>query len=343
MKRRLALALLLVPWIAHAHQPTVSYSELRVAGAEVTGTLRFSLADLRRLMVLDPSRLEAPALEALVARPFSLRSGGETCPLSPGTTARADGEDGVLLDVSWICPGPIEVLDVRVGFLETFPAGHTHLVKISFPDGLVAQRVAQLETPAFQVSEARAPLREARRFVLLGIEHIFTGYDHIAFLVALLLLGGTFRGLIGIVTAFTVAHSITLALATLGILAPSPRIVEPMIAASIVYVGAENLWALRARHETQALAHRWMITFAFGLVHGFGFASVLRDLHLPRGTLAVSLVSFNFGVELGQICIVAIAWPVVRRLRRGEAVPRLLSGVICALGAVWLVQRLAGF
>ena len=143
-----------------------------------------------------------------------------------------------------------------------------------------------------------------------------------------------------IVTAFTVAHSVTLALAALDILAPPPRLIEPLIAASIVFVGVENLWALRAHRAGDALRHRWMITFAFGLVHGFGFASVLRELELPRAVLATGLVSFNLGVECGQVCIVLLALPVLRALRSWRPFAPAASACVAALGAFWLVQRL---
>jgi hydrogenase/urease accessory protein HupE len=330
---RCVAAVLLLPAAALAHQTTVSYSELEVRGRSVDGVLRFSLADLRTQMQLEPPALPAPALTRLLVEPFSLKG----CALQPGVEARMDGEDGVALRASWICGSVGEHLIVRAGFLESFPIGHTHLSRISFGPGEVSQRVAQADTPSFEVHRSRSVAAEAWRFLLLGVEHIFTGYDHIAFLIGLLLLGGTLIELVKIVTAFTVAHSVTLALAALDLVAPSPRIVEPLIAASIVYVGVENLWALRASRADAALRHRWMITFAFGLVHGFGFASVLRALELPRAVLATGLVSFNLGVEVGQVAIVLAAVPLLHRVR---ALAPALSACVSALGLFWLVQRL---
>ena len=128
----------------------------------------------------------------------------------------------------------------------------------------------------------------------LGVEHILTGADHLVFLLGLILVGGSLRSLVGVVTAFTLAHSITLALAALSIFAPSPRLVEPAIALSIAYVGVENLFVNDA-------SKRWRITFPFGLIHGFGFAGALREIALPRAQLPIALVSFNLGVELGQL------------------------------------------
>jgi hypothetical protein len=337
---RIAAAALLLPAAALAHQATVSYSDLTVRGRSVEGVLRFSLADLRTQMQLEPPELPAPALARLVLVPFSLESESKPCALQPEVVATMDGEDGVELRGSWLCPAPVEELLVRVGFLESFPIGHTHLSRISFGPQEISQRVAQADEPSFEVRRSRSVMAEGWRFLSLGIEHIFTGYDHVAFLIGLLLLGGTLIELVKIVTAFTVAHSITLALAALDLLAPSPRLIEPLIAASIVYVGGENLWALRSEKAAAALRHRWMITFAFGLVHGFGFASVLRALELPRAVLATGLVSFNLGVEVGQVAIVLAAVPLLRRLRRLPALSPALSACVSALGAFWLIQRL---
>jgi len=325
---------------AVAHQATVSYSELDVKGREVTGELRFALADLRtQIEIVDLRHPPVPAMQRLLLDSFVVKASGQACRLQPGVTAAPDGEDGVALHASWLCPIDVEELNVRVAFLDSFPIGATHFSRIRFGPDEISQRAVQVEDPAFEARRSRSIAEEFWRFLRLGVEHIFTGYDHIAFLIGLLLLGGRLIELVKIVTAFTLAHSITLALAALNVFAPSPRIVEPLIAASIVFIGAENIWALRTRAAEKALRHRWMVTLGFGLVHGFGFASVLRGLDLPRNVLATGLVSFNLGVEVGQVCIVAIALPIVRRLHRFAAP---LSAVIAALGAFWLVQRLLG-
>lgn len=173
-----------------------------------------------------------------------------------------------------------------------------------------------------------------RAFLLQGIRHIFIGPDHIAFILGLILLGGSLLRLATIVTGFTIAHSLTLALAVLGIFAPSPKIIEPLIALSIVVIGIENL---RPAHPDRR-AH---IAFGFGFIHGFAFAEVLRDFGLPRAVLGVSLFSFNLGVEVAQLSIVAAALPALALLRRrGFKVERLSWGIVAA-GAWWLVKRLA--
>jgi len=338
----LALALLF-PASALAHQASVSYGELRPRGREVVGTLRFALADLRtQIRVEDPSHPPAAALSRLLLEPYQVKAAGRPCSLQPGATAEPDGEDGIALHGRWICPVDADEIQVRAGFVDYFPPGHTHLARIEFGGGELSQRVAQRDDPSFEARRTRPAGREFARFLLLGIEHIFTGYDHLAFLVGLLLLGGSLRAMVGIVTAFTVAHSITLALAALDLLAPSPRVIEPAIAASILFVGAENLWALRRGKSESALRHRWVLTFAFGLVHGFGFAAVLRGMHLPRAALASGLLSFNLGVEVGQVCIVLVALPLLGRLRRWRPFAPAASACVAALGGLLFVARLAG-
>jgi hydrogenase/urease accessory protein HupE len=338
--RALWLALLL-PAAALAHQASISYSELKPRGREVDGTLRFALADLRTQLQIDDVRAPpVPALARLLVEPFTIKASGRPCELQPGVTAAMDGEDGIALYARWVCPVDASELLVRPGFLDQFPPGHTHLSRIEFSATEISQRVAQRDDPSFEVRRTRSAGREFWRFLRLGVEHIFTGYDHLAFLLGLLLLGGTVGQMVKIVTAFTVAHSITLALAALDVLAPPARTIEVLIAASILFVGAENLWALRRRTAESALRHRWALTFAFGLVHGFGFAAVLRQMHLPRAALASGLVSFNLGVECGQVCIVVVALPLLRSLQRARAFAPAASACVAALGAALLLARL---
>lgn len=198
---------------------------------------------------------------------------------------------------------------------------------------------------AMSVSAAAAAAEESAlptllEFLWLGVQHIWTGYDHLLFLFALLVVCRTFRSIVAIITCFTLAHSLTLAAATLDWVRLPPSLVEPIIAATIVYVGAENLW--RRGEEPPG---RWLLTFGFGLIHGFGFASILRDLGVgadPGGILG-PLFAFNLGVELGQVAIAAVVMPLVWRLRQRPAfvakgVPAL-SGLIALLGLYWLLER----
>jgi hydrogenase/urease accessory protein HupE len=181
-------------------------------------------------------------------------------------------------------------------------------------------------------------LAVVRKFVPSGIHHILIGPDHILFLVGLLLLGGSLRQLLLVVTSFTVAHSITLSLAALNIVTPPARLIEPAIALSIVYVGADNLLAQGGRDV------RVWIAFTFGFIHGFGFANVLREMELPARALGWSLFSFNFGVEIGQLLVVVLVASALGALKsRSEWAGRHLamagSVVVILAGAFWFVQR----
>ena len=229
-------------------------------------------------------------------------------------------------------------LDARL-----FPANPQHqtFVNVYAGERLVRQDVLTATRSATEVYAGGATglLAVLRTFVGAGIHHIFTGPDHILFIVGLLLLGGGLGRVLRVATAFTVAHSITLAIAALGLVHVSGRIVEPLIALSIVYVGFENL-----RRRGAEADWRMRVAFAFGLVHGFGFASVLQEFRLPREALAASLLGFNLGVEVGQAWIVLSVMPVLGALRRWA--PRLAPvavaacswGIILA-GGWWFFQR----
>ncbi len=178
-------------------------------------------------------------------------------------------------------------------------------------------------------------------FLKRGIEHILTGYDHLLFLFALLVMCETFWSVAKIVTCFTVAHSITLGLATLDVVDMPSSIVEPMIAATIVFVGIENLFKLKT------LQWRWLLTFTFGLIHGFGFAGMLKEMKIGSGPqVVVPLLSFNLGVEIGQILIAAIVLPILWQLRRlPQFAPKWIpvsSVIVVILGGYWLIDRVWG-
>jgi hydrogenase/urease accessory protein HupE len=183
-----------------------------------------------------------------------------------------------------------------------------------------------------------------QRYLVTGIEHIFLGYDHIAFLVAIVLWARRLLPVIKIVTAFTIAHSITLSLAALHIVVIPSSIVEPAIAASIMFVAVENFFS-------RNVDGRWRVTFAFGLIHGFGFAGALQELGLPANAVVPALAAFNIGVEIGQIAIVSIIVPALITLdwifaadrtkpMRAASVVYALSALITVLGGYWLVTRI---
>jgi hydrogenase/urease accessory protein HupE len=211
--------------------------------------------------------------------------------------------------------------------LDASPSSQDAAASPSPPNRPAAARVAEANTTSFGA------------FLRLGIQHILTGYDHLLFLFGLLIVTRTFVSSLKIITCFTIAHSLTLAVATLDLVHISGRVVEPLIAATIAYVGIENL--LRCDDPKG----RWLLAFAFGLIHGFGFASVLRELGVGRdgSGIAVPLLSFNLGVEVGQIAIAALLLPLIWKVRTRPVfadrwVPAC-SVVVALLGGYWFVQR----
>lgn len=232
---------------------------------------------------------------------------------------------------------PIEGLTVRYNLFVPNESAASCLATI-LQGGQVRNVALTPAHPEATVEFGRTPVwRAVGGFILLGIEHILTGYDHMLFLLSLLMVGASLRQLIKIVTAFTVAHSITLSLATLGLVDLPSRWVESAIALSITYVAAENVW-----RGSASIGSRWLVTFGFGLVHGLGFASALTEMHLPRANVAASLVGFNLGVEIGQVTVIVLAFLVLDALRQWTWAPafrRVVSVAAALVGFFWFIQR----
>jgi hydrogenase/urease accessory protein HupE len=239
-------------------------------------------------------------------------------------------------------------LEIQSKLIAALPLGHRQYLQVqnsageTIFEGLLSA-AADRATAQLTVTTASVPTRLAissfSEFVGLGVKHILTGYDHLLFLFGLLVVARGFVSSLNIITSFTIAHSITLAVATLHLVQIPSRIVEPLIAASIVFVGVENL--LRGGLPTA----RRLVTFGFGLIHGFGFASVLRETGIGSGSggIALPLLSFNVGVELGQVMVAAAALPIIWKLRESPVfIARLApacSAVVVLLGSFWFVER----
>jgi hydrogenase/urease accessory protein HupE len=334
--------------IASAHPVPFSYLDVRVQTDRVEGSLVAHVIDLAHDLGIEPPERLLTGLEADAARPriesiLSSRlafvvNGRETPVRWTGVVILADRQS---LRMAFEMPleTPAGVLGIRCALFPYDPAHQTFL-NIYEGGRIVYQGIFDRSRDRFDYYPgtphgARAVVQ---RFVPAGIHHIMIGPDHILFLIGLLLLGGTLRQLLFIVTAFTLAHSVTLSLAALAIVSPPTRLIEPAIALSIVYVGADNLLVKGGRDM------RPWIALSFGFIHGFGFASVLREMDLPTRALGWSLFSFNAGVEIGQIVIVTAVASVLGALRSRNAVlgQRIAFAgsilVICA-GTFWFVQR----
>jgi len=262
-----------------------------------------------------------------------------------------------LTDSEWSAPAPLpdrQSIELRARYptggvtgsvgvaARLFPYDPNHQTFLNFYEGgaLTSQAILDGNHAEFEyfAGTRQGVMAVIGKFVPAGIHHILIGPDHLLFLVGLLLLGGTIRRLLLIVTAFTLAHSITLSLAALSLVTPPARIIEPAIALSIVYVGIDNLMVRGGRDV------RTWIAFAFGFIHGFGFASVLREMGLPSRALGWSLFSFNLGVEIGQLFVVVLVASALLALRaRNETAGRRLafagSLAVVVMGAFWFVQR----
>lgn len=236
-------------------------------------------------------------------------------------------------------PGSAGVVSVRA-HLFPYDTNHQTFINVYEEGELNAQAILDDTETVYEyfVGSAQGRLAVVARFVPSGIHHILIGPDHLLFLVGLLLLGGTLRQLALVVTGFTLAHSVTLSLAVLGLVSPPARVVEAVIALSIVYVGVDNLMSRGGKDV------RVWIAIVFGFIHGFGFANVLREMGLPREALGWSLFSFNAGVELGQLAVVVVVASILTAVRaRSHAVAERVvlvgSVVVIAAGAFWFVER----
>jgi hydrogenase/urease accessory protein HupE len=327
-----------------AHPANVAYARVSIAEAAVEIALSLNLFELDLVLSLDrdlDGRVDGAELEARHADivdylrdTVGVSASGRALTAAVLALEPGRSRDGraVLEATLWFgAAAPLGDVVVRCEPLTELGGDHTTLARIDV-DGASREFVFRSGVP---YRDGPGLMATALEFLKLGIVHIFIGYDHIAFLLALLLTGASLTAVVKIVSAFTAAHSLTLSLAALDVLTLAPAVVEAGIALSIVYVAAENLFT--ARREG-----RFLVSFVFGLVHGFGFAEVLKELGLPSSALVTSLVTFNVGVEIAQVAIVAAALPILyglTRTRLHAPLTRVASAIILTLGLVWLYQR----
>jgi hypothetical protein len=396
----------LAPPQAGAHGRSLSYSSWRVLPDGAWVRVRLPWLELTRLGVDPVGDPGAPrGIAQLLAREVRLARAGRPCTVAADPLPLEAPEGWAAFEWRLVCPGsgPLEITSTLL--LDVAPS-HLHFARAEDVDGSVRERVLSDAEPSWSLGEPGAGEgaevagggggagTTLGGYVALGVEHIVTGWDHVAFVLALLLLAGSVGEVASLVTGFTVAHSVTLGLAVLGVVRPESAPVEALIGFSIALVAAENGWLLGGRGRAvpllacggllalaalRAAGHgtvpagallglalfsachfalldrverparlRVAVAFAFGLVHGFGFAGVLGEMSLPTGRLAAALFGFNLGVEVGQLAIVLAAWPLLRvltRMRDGaphRAVAELGSAAICGLGLFWFVTRTFG-
>jgi hypothetical protein len=352
---------------AHAHKPSDSLLALTPDPAGGAGRWDIAIRDLDDALVLDGDGDGAVTWGELRAREadvaayalgrLALRTPAGACALAAGgalTLARHSDGAYASLPLALGCPGGAVALDIDYRLLFDIDRQHRGLVRVDDGRGGAEPIVLTARDHRRAIDWAGgAPARSSfRSFVAEGVRHIWGGADHLLFLLALLLpavlrrhdgawapvaaIRPALADVVRTVTAFTVAHSLTLSLAALHVVSLPARLTESAIAASVVLAAVNNLWPVFGRD-------RWVVAFALGLLHGFGFASVLDDLGLPRGRLLSSLLGFNLGVELGQLAVVAACLPIAHLARRTAAYRRFtvpgLSVALAVVAVIWFVER----
>jgi hydrogenase/urease accessory protein HupE len=349
MKRAFLLILLfaLVP-VASAHPVPFSFLDIYVSSARLEASLVLHDFDVAHdLGIVPVERLHdssflkerSDSIQALVTTRLQISADGNALVPEFGMLEMLRDREAVRVPMLFQGTSPSRTLAISASM---FPYDPTHQTFVNiYEDGRLTRQVLlnRFQNRVEHVIGTRQGASAViARFVPSGIHHILIGPDHLLFLVGLLLLGGSLRRLLLVVTSFTLAHSITLSLAALDIFTPPARIIEPAIALSIVYVGFDNLLVKDGRDV------RAWIAFAFGFIHGFGFANVLREMDLPQAALGWALFSFNLGVEIGQMVVVLIVASALAALRaRSESVGRKVAFIgsilVILAGAFWFVER----
>jgi hypothetical protein len=344
---------LLLSGAAWAHDPGLSGTIGKLAGSQLGLTLSFAIRDAAQIVPLDANNdgVVTPAefdmgrerLAASIASQCEVKFDGALA--KPETiVCQQDDAKNVSVRLTFSVP-PAKQLTVDFKIIQAMPLGHRMFFSLSDAAGktlneqLLTASCTLVTVPLEdQTAAPEKPAHTFTDFVLMGVEHIGTGYDHLLFLFALLVVTRTFRSAAVVITAFTIAHSITLAIATFNLVKIPPVITESLIAATIAYVGLENLLRRGAPHK------RWLLAFCFGLIHGFGFATILHEMGVGQraGGVVLPLFGFNLGVELAQLGFVIALLPLFVGLAQwphGAKVQNAASFVIFLLGLGWFSIR----
>ena len=338
LRAALVVTLALAPTRAWAHDPALSGIRVLLRAGDTVVTVSTHLSRLRQAAHITGDASAADIDRAVVAQ-LHVRVDGRD--FAPGAGNLISDSANDLLTWQAIRPGAAKDVEVLSRLYADDAASRT-AVTVMRDGRAVDEALLDAEHPSFlRATPSLAASALAGRYITTGVRHILSGPDHVLFVIGLLLLGQSLVAVLTTITAFTLAHSITLSLAALGIFVPSPRIVEPLIALSIVAIAIENL---RRRSSSGTRDYRPLVAFVFGLVHGFGFATALGDAGLSGRLLWLALGSFNVGVEIGQASIVivavpALAWLSTRYAARWRAVVVCASVAIGLAGGYWFVVR----
>ncbi|RXG84132.1 HupE/UreJ family protein [Bradyrhizobium vignae] len=335
---------------ACAHQVNLSTARVALAAdGSVTVEVALKGSDVDRLVgtkiydvkedAVDQGAVDAAAALILSYLQTHLAvTGADGTACTAGTAALLADGDGVIYRNSFVCAGVAGDIVYRSTALTEKDPNARQVVLVAQGKS-EAQALLDAGNTTVTLSAPAPPLGSTmQRYLLTGVEHIFLGYDHIAFLIAVVLWARRLIPVIKIVTAFTIAHSITLSLAALELVVIPSRVAEPAIAASIMFVAVENFFS-------RDIDRRWRVAFLFGLIHGLGFAGALHEVGLPKNAIVPALAAFNIGVEIGQVAIVAIVLPVLglfdRLITTDRAKPMRATGLVYAVSAV--ISLLGGY
>jgi hydrogenase/urease accessory protein HupE len=341
---------------ASAHDPGLSSAKVTLNDKEIQVLLGFAPKDVQGLLFAESGQqlaIHSPEefrsvqtkLQAIGASRFRLYAGEQRIIPARADVVRKDDQN---IEIMLYFERPVTPhIRLVSTMFERLPLGHREYLSVVTPANgslgeamlSASENFLEIDLPALSPAEGNPPPSFVA-FLRLGIEHILTGYDHLLFLFALMVVCRDLRSILTVITCFTVAHSITLALAALDIVRLPGRVVEPMIAASIAYVGIENL--------IRGSAPKWrgLITFSFGLVHGLGFADALREAGIGSAGwgMVFPLVGFNLGVELGQLSVAAVVLPILWQLQKNPSFIRQWvpagSALVAILGGYWMVERI---
>ncbi|MBS0526791.1 MAG: HupE/UreJ family protein [Proteobacteria bacterium] len=342
MKRLLAALFVLLAVPASAHVTSTGLATLDIDGSRLTYRLTLVAAEQEEenVRLLDGAsngdQVAAERVAAAMREAARFDRGDEAC--TPGRIrfqGSRTGDGKMMLEMALSCAKVAGPLRIRDTWSDVLGSHFQTLMSVRVAERPSVELVfnAERRETTIDLGTARTGWLD---FIEMGAGHILSGPDHLLFLLALLALAKGFWPVVRIVTGFTIAHSITLSLAALGVVDVPGSIVEPLIAATIIWVALENLLA------PEQSRWRWLVAAVFGLIHGLGFASGLTELGLPRAAMVRALVGFNVGVELGQLAFVAVVMPPLMWLSRPgrlARLPQILSALVAIMGGVWLVER----
>jgi len=334
---------LVSPSPVSAHESIGSVSNVIITVQGQTAEYYLNIPPVLGKLLDNSGYVNEEALEEYFSWTLKMNSWDLPCELHKLRAIAPQASGNRIIHLEFICPQEITDLTINSTAFLDMDEKHVQFIKFAAPDNprnVLQEGMLTLKRPVFHIADVKTGgsvlLYRAYRFFILGVEHILSGYDHILFILAAILVVPGFRELLKLVTSFTVAHSITLALAFLGIISLSSSIVEPLIALTIAIVAFENVLISNFKR-------RWLLIFVFGLVHGLGFVGVLKEITVSNQELLTSLVSFNLGIEAGQLIIVGAGVFFLHYIRKALWAPvfvRWSSISIGVLGLLWLFERI---